>query len=269
MSVHVLMTSPAAAGLFNKAIVQSGGGRDGLFADRPLRGSPESAEALGVAFARKEGIEGQGADALRKLRELPAEAIAGNLNLANMHDATFVGGPLVDGQLITANPARLYAAGKGAHVPVMVGATSQDIGGYQLMIEPARLVARELSARGQQVYEFRFSYVAESLRSQPGGAKGATHASDIPFAFDTVAAKYGKELTANDAAAARAMNAYWVAFTRTGTPAAPGQPAWPAYEQKTDSLMDFTNSGPVAGPDPWRAELDQAAAASNSHRDGR
>ena len=309
ISVHILMTSPAATGLFNKAIIQSGGGRPGIFRDRQLRGGPDSAEALGVAFAKKEGIEGQGADALRKLRELPAEELAKNLNLASMADSTYVGGPVVDGQIMTANPSQLYAAGKGARVPVMVGATSQDIGfmqansigdllkqfganagkarsvygvqdtddvrlvafrmgGDQMMIEPARYVARELSSRGQPVYEFRFSYVAESIRGQFGGVMGAMHASDIPFAFDTVAAKYGKELTAGDAAAGRAMNAYWVAFSKTGKPEVPGQPAWPAYDPQTDPIMNLTNTGPVAGPDPWRARLDLAQSVSESKQSG-
>ena len=39
ISVHILMTSARAAGLFHKAIVQSGGGRPGIFHDRQLRGS--------------------------------------------------------------------------------------------------------------------------------------------------------------------------------------------------------------------------------------
>ena len=309
ISVHILMTSPAAAGLFNKAIVQSGGGRPGIFKDRALSGGPESAEALGVAFARKEGIEGPGADALGKLRALPAEELAKGLNLASMSDSTYVGGPVVDGTIITANPSQLYAAGKGARVPMMVGATSQDIGfmqansidallgqfgadaqkaravygvhdsddvrlvafrmgGDQMMIEPARYIASTLAARGQPVYEFRFSYVAESIRGQFGGVMGAMHASDIPFAFDTVAAKYGKELTPADAAGARAMNAYWVAFARTGKPQAPGQPAWPAYDPQTDLIMNFTNNGPVAGPDPWKARLDLAEAVSESKQRG-
>ncbi|HEY6927883.1 MAG TPA: carboxylesterase family protein [Steroidobacteraceae bacterium] len=309
ISVHILMTSPAAAGLFNKAIVQSGGGRPGIFRDRALKGGPESAEALGIAFARKEGIEGEGPEALRELRELPADDLARNLNLASMSDPTYVGGPVVDGQIITANPAQLYAQGKGARLPMMVGATSQDIGfmqassigellrqfgadankarvvyavhdtddvrlmafrmgGDQMMIEPARHVARELAEHGQPVYEFRFSYVAESIRGQFGGVMGAMHASDIPFAFDTVAAKYGKDLTPGDAAAARAMNAYWVAFTKTGKPEAPGQPAWPAYQRQTDSIMNFTNTGPVAGPDPWKARLDLAEAVSESKQHG-
>jgi para-nitrobenzyl esterase len=309
ISVHILMTSPAAAGLFTRAIVQSGGGRAGIFRDRVLSGGPDSAEALGVAFAKKEGIEGSGADALTRLRALPAQELAKGLNLASMNDSTYVGGPVVDGKIITANPAQLYAVGKGARVPVMVGATSQDIGfmqansidellkqfganadkaraayavhdsddvrfmafrmgGDQMMIEPARYIARTLAARGQPVYEFRFSYVAESIRGQFGGVMGAMHASDIPFAFDTVAAKYGKELTPGDAAAARAMNAYWVAFTRTGKPEAPGQPAWPAYEPQTDLIMNFTNDGPVAGPDPWKARLDLAEAVSDSKQRG-
>jgi para-nitrobenzyl esterase len=309
ISVHVLLTSPMATGLFTKAIIQSGGGRPGIFHDRQVSGGPDSAEAVGVAFAKKQGIEGEGADALRRLRELPAEQLVGNLNLANMGDPTHVGGPVVDGQIITANTSELHAAGKSARVPVMVGATSQDIGfmqansidellkqfgsnaekartvyavhdgddvrfvafrmgGDQLMIEPARYIARTLAARGQPVYEFRFSYVAESIRGQYGGVMGAMHASDIPFAFDTVAAKYAKDLTGNDAAAARAMNAYWVAFAKTGKPEAPDGPAWPAYDPQTDAIMDFTNTGPVAGPDPWKARLDLAEAVSESKHDG-
>jgi len=90
------------------------------------------------------------------------------------------------------------------------------------------------------------------------------HASDIPFAFDTVAAKYGKDLTPGDAAAGRAMNGYWVAFAKIGKPEVPGQPVWPAYDPRTDSIMNFTNTGPVAGPDPWKAHLDLAETVSES-----
>src|ERR1700761_8152765 len=110
------------------------------------------------------------------------------------------------------------------------------MGGDQVMGEPARYVARTLTARGQPVYEYRFSYVAESLRQQ---SPGAMHATDIPFAFDTVAARYGKDLTAQDAAAARTMHAYWVAFAKTGKPEAAGRPRWPAYDPKSDTLLDF------------------------------
>jgi para-nitrobenzyl esterase len=308
MSVHVLMTSPAAAGLFQKAIVQSGGGRTSLLRGRPLTGGPDSAESIGVAFARQAGIEGTGTQALQKLRALPAESVVNGLNLANMGAgaATYVGGPVLDGKIMRAEPAGLYAEGKAARVPLMVGANSLDIGfmqgktvdellaqfganadkartvyevkstddvgkvafrmgGDQTMGEPARYVARTLAAHGQPVYEYRFSYVAESLRQQ---WPGAMHATDIPFAFDTVAARYGKDLTAQDAAAAHAMHAYWVAFATTGKPEVTGQPAWPAYEAKSDLIMDFTNTGPIAGPDPWRGRLDLAEAINLAHESG-
>jgi para-nitrobenzyl esterase len=309
MSIHILMTSPAAAGLFQKAIVQSGGGRASLLRGRPLAGAANSAEAVGVAFAKQAGIEGTDAQALRNLRALPAQSVVDGLNLASMGApaaATYVGGPVLDGQVMVAEPARLYAEGKAARVALMLGANSLDIGfmqgetvddllaqfganadkarvvyqvksddnvrkvafrmgGDQMMGEPARYVARTLTAHGQPVYEYRFSYVAESLRQQ---SPGAMHATDIPFAFDTVAARYGKDLTAQDAAAAHSMHAYWVAFATTGKPEVTGQPAWPLYDAKGDRIMDFTNAGPVAGSDPWQARLDLAEAFNLAHEPG-
>jgi para-nitrobenzyl esterase len=38
------------------------------------------------------------------------------------------------------------------------------------MVEPARFVARMIGATGQPAYEYRFSYVAESMREQWPGA---------------------------------------------------------------------------------------------------
>jgi len=32
----------------------------------------------------------------------------------------------------------------------------------------------------------------------------------------------------------------------------------PAYTARGDQIMDFTNNGPVAGPDAWRERLDLA-----------
>ncbi len=64
--------------------------------------------------------------------------------------------------------------------------------------------------------------------------------------FDTVAAHLGKDATAADEAAARAIHRYWVAFARTGKPEPHGEPPWPAYRAASDVLMHFTERGPVA-----------------------
>jgi para-nitrobenzyl esterase len=300
ISVHILMTSPLTQGLFQKAIVQSGGGRPGLLGDRLLAGASDSGEMRGLAFARKHGVEAQDLAALDKLRALPAASVAKGLNLMSMGDPTYSGGPMVDGKLILGAPSILYGRGQGARVPLVIGATNMDVGfvqaktldelfatfgpnadkarnvygtdpnadvrlvafrvgGDQTMVEPVRHIARIRTAQGLKVYPFRFSYVAESLRKQ---WPGAMHATEIPYVFNTVAARYGSELAPADAAAARAMHAYWVGFAKTGAPAAQGQPAWPAYDPTTDVIMDFTSSGPVVAPDSWRPRLDLAEAAS-------
>ncbi len=302
MSVHVLLTSPLARGLFQKAIIESGGGRPGLLDARSLSGGSGSAESIGVALARHFGIEGTGAEALERLRAIPASELVSGLNMATMgSNRTYAGGPVIDGKLDLGGPTQLYAEGKGAQVPLMIGTNSMDLGflqartldelyaqfgpdaaqarkvygatgnssvpaiafeagGDQMMLEPAREVARILSTRGQPVYEYRFSYVAESQRKT---LPGAPHASEIPYVFDTAAAHLGKDLTAADEAAARAMHRYWVAFARTGKPEPRGEPAWPAYHAATDLLMNFTDRGPIAEPDPAKARLDLAERAND------
>jgi hypothetical protein len=59
-----------------------------------------------------------------------------------------------------------------------------------------------------------------------------------------------------------------VALQATGIP---GQPAWPRYNAKTDAIMNFTNNGAIAGPDPWKARLDLAELLndSNEHKAGK
>ena len=83
-----------------------------------------------MAFAKGAGIDASGARALKMLRALPAEAVLNNLNLATMSAAaaTYVGGPVLDGIVMPAEPAKMYADGKAARVPLMVGANSLDIG---------------------------------------------------------------------------------------------------------------------------------------------
>ncbi len=296
-SVLTLLTSPMAKGLFQKAIVESGGGRTFLlgqrYLDKPGPTGTPSAEAAGLAFAKSVGIEGNDAAALAKLRQLPAAAVIAGMNMMSMNTPTYAG-PMIDGKIVTESPGEAYAAGRGAKVPLIAGANSADIGfgragskdalfaqfganaakakaaydpddagqlqqlnsavaADQMMIEPARFTVRSIVATGQPAFEFRFSYVAESIR-KPGA--GAQHATEIPFVFDTIAARYGSAVTVADEAIARAANAYWTNFAKTGSPNGQGLPEWPAYAEATDRLMDFTLTGPVAKPDPWKTRLD-------------
>jgi para-nitrobenzyl esterase len=303
MSVLTLMTSPMAQGLFQKAIIESGGGRTGIFPARYLdhpNGATPSAESVGLAFAKKNGITGDDDAALAALRKLPAETVVDHLNMAGMAmQAQTYAGPMIDGKVVVDTPEALYAAGHGAKIPLIIGANSMDIGfnhwrtiedllaqfgpdrdkakavfdptatgsvgaigsavsAIQIMIEPARFVARAIAGLGEPAYEYRFSYVAESMRRQ---WKGAPHATEIPFVFDTVEARYGDKLAPADKSIAEAANTYWVNFAKTGDPSGGALPQWPAYKADTDLLLDFTEKGPVAGPDPWKERLDLVEAA--------
>ena len=94
--------------------------------------------------------------------------------------------------------------------------------------------------------------------------RGAPHATEIPYVFDTVRAHYGRRTSRADESMARLMHAYWVAFAKTGRPDPAGEPAWPEYHTATDRLLNFTGHGPAIERDPWRRRLDLAEAAVHS-----
>ncbi|MFT4254498.1 MAG: carboxylesterase family protein, partial [Caulobacter sp.] len=135
----------------------------------------------------------------------------------------------------------------------------------RMMVEPARFVAQTISAQGVPAYEYRFSYVAGSMQGE--WKTGAPHATEIPYVFDTVKAKYGEATTAKDAAMAKAANAYFANFAKTGDPNGTGLPKWPAYSAAADVLMDFGADGAAqAKPEPWKARMDAVAAAAEAAR---
>ncbi len=195
-SVHTLVTSPQTKGLFARAVVQSGGTGDNVTAGSTLT----TLDSLGVAFAESKGISPNDPQALVKLRALSPEAVVDGLNLA----AFFSPGPppatlrtmgrlAPDGRFVV-DAGKAYRSGAFRHVPMMIGATSDDIGGKTgYMTVGARNAARLVTEKGEPVWYYRFSYVATSVRTP--ATRGAGHASDIPFFFHTEGAKYGAATT--------------------------------------------------------------------------
>jgi para-nitrobenzyl esterase len=257
MSVNTLLTSPLAQGLFAKAAIMSGG--DGRTQDPGLA----AAEQAGAAFAQGKGIAADDPQALDKLRALPPDTVVDGMNLANRAapgaPATYIG-PFVDGKLAV-DSAAAFSAGRFARVPVMIGATSADIGGKTgFMVAGARSLAATLARQGVPVYAYRFSYVAQSIE-QPG----ARHATDIPFFFATADVKYGEQATKRDVGMGRAISAYLVNFAKKGDPNGKRLPAWPRYDAGKDAIMDFAPEGkPLAQKDPWGADIDAARAVQAS-----
>lgn len=307
MSVNFLLTSPLARGLFERAMIESGGGRNTILPPPPLdhsgpNGQP-SAEQDATAFAESMGIKGDGAAALAALRKLPAEKIVHGINMASMFEQRKVySGPMVDGKLMVESPEEVFKKGGQAKVPVVVGANSLDIGFSsartiaalfapfgareaeakaafdatnstnirvagqqvgmaQIMLEPARFIARTVASSGQPAYEYRFSYVAAAMRSK---LPGAPHSSEIPYVFDTIRqsmwSNFGKGITAQDLEMAKTVHAYWVNFVRTGDPNGPGLPHWTAITPRGDEILNFTMHGARPETDPWKRRLDLVEA---------
>jgi para-nitrobenzyl esterase len=124
----------------------------------------------------------------------------------------------------------------GASVSELWSAVGTDV----IFRIPAVRLAEKQSALGNDVYMYRFDYATPVF----GGILGACHALEIPFVFESLDA--GAEMFVgplNDdlRTLARRMHEAWVAFGRTGRPAADGLPEWPRYtaERRATMLFDF------------------------------
>ncbi|HXW03670.1 MAG TPA: carboxylesterase family protein [Vicinamibacterales bacterium] len=109
-AVSALMASPLAAGLFHKAIGESGAfftAGTGTLALRPLR----AAEQQGLEFAAS-----LGAESLTALRAKPADEV---LQAALKTQPWFA--PVIDGYFLREDASSVYASGRQARVPLLAG----------------------------------------------------------------------------------------------------------------------------------------------------
>jgi para-nitrobenzyl esterase len=116
-SVTWLMTSPAAKGLFHKAIAESA-------QQTPLRGQTE--ERFGLVPAQEldeKYIASVGAQDLQELRALPADKFV--MTPKQFEDGEF-GGAFIDGKVLIGDPIPLFAQGRQHKVPFMIGTNSWD-----------------------------------------------------------------------------------------------------------------------------------------------
>ncbi|WP_221247708.1 carboxylesterase family protein [Brevundimonas basaltis] len=288
-----LMISPEARGLFHRAAVQSGLGRDeGTPLDSARRDGGPSMRARGEAFGMA-----YGARTAEALRAIPAEAF---LRPA----PSFYGGDLLvrDGTLITEDVEAAFAGGREAPVPLIIGTNSAEFwwmkpsdlslygalddamtsderaaflkayggpSGYDQFVlsdlvfnEPARRLARLHARNGHPTYLYRFDVVSAAM---PEPHDGATHASERQYVFDNLTASPWPT-AAMDQRAADQMAGYWTTFAATGDPNGGMRQVWPDFGADPDRLLDFTNDGPVAKAVPFGERLDLIEAFYNRAR---
>ena len=267
-----LLTSPRADGLFQKAIIESGGGHQ---IDRRLdgaRGPRESLTDQGIAWAKSTGV-GRDADAAA-LRALSAQQVLGDGQLSEGLGGV---GPVIDGVWVPDDPGVRLSHGAFHAVPLLIGTNSYEasvlqafgtdanrlittlgvdraalqrlysgVGDAELadqafgdatFVSGGRHVARSVAARGTPAYLYHFDYVLERRR---GKVPGAAHGAEIPYVFatlDNLPAIVRMLTTKDDTATATMMNRYWINFATSGDPNGEGLPRWPKYSTGTDELL--------------------------------
>ncbi|WP_374387810.1 carboxylesterase/lipase family protein [Brevundimonas sp.] len=281
--VNRLMISPKARGLFHKAVVQSGLGRElQIPLDRKGPGGSPSARERGQAWGAAAGLT-----TAEALRAAPPETFLGPA-------PSFANGDLnlIDGVVVPDRVEAVFRAGGQAPVPYVIGTNSaefwwikptdrsgyglidddmtwleraeavQAYGGIQgfdaqvvtdlVFTEPARNLARLHAAAGHPTYLYRFDVTSTA---GPEPHNGASHAVERPYVFGNLGIlPYPVE--ERDRRASEAMMGYWTAFARSGDPDGPGRPAWPRVTGNDQRIMTFGNEGPFVAPAPFSARLD-------------
>ena len=135
MSVGTLLTMPRAAGLFRRAIAESGAGHYAISPDSALRISQHLAKKLGIepteaaiaAVPTNRLLQAQ-VELSGDVFNNPNPALWGEV-AANLMPFE----PVIDGDTLPARPIDRIAAGVGANVDVMVGTNAEE---YRLFVVP-------------------------------------------------------------------------------------------------------------------------------------
>jgi para-nitrobenzyl esterase len=139
MSVTTLLSMPRAAGLFRRAVAQSGAGHHALTAATARRVAGYLAERVGVPLKREALAEVPLADLVTAQRALSEEAALAPdpARWAEITLNAMVYEPVVDGDVLPALPIEGIRAGAGADVDVLTGANSDE---HTLFLVPNGLV---------------------------------------------------------------------------------------------------------------------------------
>ncbi len=272
LSVHSQLASPLAAGLFRRAIVQSGAyslTQPSLAAAEAagtcLRDLPVSwllaantastivpdvdgkvlTQSVGAAFAsgrfnRVPVIEGSNHDEWR-LFVASTEAETGTPLTAERYEAAIAATLGVSAATAHAL-ALMYPLSAYASPSVALGALGTDA----IFACNARRALRSL-AQYVPAYQYQFHDSTAPMRFFSGISfpTGAYHASEIQYLFDTPGSPVPATLNAEQSALADAIVTYWTDFAKTGDPNAGSVAAWPTYDAAAEQFQSLELPAPV------------------------
>jgi len=263
-SVNLLMASPLAHGLFQRAIGESGG----QFG--PIRSLAE-AEKAGSGLMKSANVE-----SISMLRAVPADAL---------QKAGRISGATVDGWFLPADVYTIFSAGKQNDVPLLVGSNAGEAVSPRLPNITAEALREEVQknygnqaesfmklypfasdneARMAQLNSHRdelfgwpvrawaqtqartgkanvFYYHFEKQAPGPFTEAGlaAPHGGELPYVFDWVngRSRTSSPWTDTDRKLATTMSSYWIHFASTGDPNGSDVPQWKPYKAESKSVL--------------------------------
>jgi para-nitrobenzyl esterase len=282
ISVSILMASPLASGLFQRAIGESGG----LF--EPVQLAPKYLLANAERDGDKYAVS-LGAPSLMELRRLPASRLTGN--------AGGIVHPVIEPFVLPLTPYEAFTGGQQNDVPLLIGSNADEaralvdvshetaatfdsdlehsVGQLPPALVAAYPHATDTEARQAQLdleRDLRFGWdmwawarlqagtgkspvFYYSFRQQPPfpadsvyAGWGASHFAELWYVFDHLDQSPWK-WTAADRKLAEEISGYWVNFARSGDPNGTGLPAWAAFtnaDGKVQYLADPITVGSVA-----------------------
>jgi len=278
MSVGALLASPAARGLFHKAIPQSGAADIGMPRERSAKVAEMLLAKLGVSA--EEAVK------------LPGKAIL-DAQAAMLAEPRATGalpfGPTADGDLLPRRGIDMVRDGNAKGVPVMTGTTRDEwklfsitqrgIGENHLVRFASNLLGEERAQAMLKVYSkgepidrwnnimtdhtftlpairlleaqaphgptfmYRFDWESPAMN----GALGSCHALELGFMFGTHTVKGAEQFFGVGEAATALSNAMmeaWIAFARNGNPTSPSTGPWPRYDTAARQTMVFGATAP-------------------------
>lgn len=250
MSLQLLALTSQAEGLFQKMILQSGGGYQNPLAEyKSVQEASEIAEdvleQLGLNRYTFASEEERKACAGKLLRESSSEEMMSALNQAieNSFKAGkgFPFAPVVDGELLRDNCNRLMEKGKFLHVPCILGSNKNDITTenqdhvemrtnqmHQANLNFARLVD-QMTKENAYVYFFEHPL--------PGDEAGAFHSAELWYVFGSLDYCW-RPFTEEDYRLADEMMIYWSNFMKNGQPGT-GAEDWPVCTQERPYVKRF------------------------------
>jgi para-nitrobenzyl esterase len=272
--VSLLLAMPSAAGLFHKAVVQSGAGLEA--------GAVDASTALAAELLAEAGVSARHPE---EIQAVPAQRLldAMNATLSRNPGMRMGMAPVVDGRSLPEHPSAAIAAGASRDVPIVVGCTRDELAslmppdpalddaglefaltealgdaapailsGYRRLrpsLSPPDLLTAILSDRAMRCPSIRLAeYKLAAGGGLPylylfcwetagvgGGGPKSGHGMDTPFWFDNTEGTPIARL--GTAGLAAAMADALVAFACHGAPGHDGLPEWPAYSTGSRPTM--------------------------------